>query len=276
MIQKTILDSIEETQTIFIEKDYFTIEYMPKKIKHRDSQIERIAYNIQDRLSQNKRPYHMVLNGTYGTGKTLTIKYIFKEVERKYPKVKAVHINCNTSKSSYQIYLRILEKLYNKGFNVSGLSTFDIWNKIIKKISLKNIILLVALDDIVSVKNNRDLNDVLYNLLRVSETDKRAKIAVFSVTNVDTFLFLDGAVQTAFNAIDINFPKYDLGQIQSIISERCKLGLYNGAIADEIIADVAKYAYDRDDLRSGLDRIYKAGLEAEFEGSSKILKRHFK
>jgi len=275
MIQKTIWDSIEETQTIFIEKDFFTIEYIPETFKHRDSQRDRILYNLKDRLSFHKRPYHMMLNGAYGTGKTLTIKHIFHEANRKFPKVKAVHINCKTNKSSYQIYLRIYEKLFTGKIDTSGLSTFDILDRIIKKIAHRDIVLLVALDDIGSVKSSKDLNDVLYNLLRAHETDKRVKIAIFTVTNENILFFFDGNVQTVFNPIEVKFPKYSYDEIGSIIRERCHLGLYDGAIDDEIIEDVVRYAYDCGDIRKGLARIYKAGLNAEYEGCHKILKRHF-
>jgi archaeal cell division control protein 6 len=275
MRQKTIWDSIEETQSIFIEKDVFTIEYVPETIKYRDKQIEKIIYNLKDRLNHNKKPYHMILNGNYATGKTLTINYVFSEVARKFPKVKPVHINCKNNRSQYEIYLRIYEKLFNRKRNVSRFSTFTILNKIIKEIVKKDIKLLVALDDISSVKTDRDLNNVLYNLLRASETDKKAKISVFSVTNNKKMVFLDDNVSTVFNGIEVDFPNYTYDEIHNILLDRCRLGLYNGAISDEIIDDVTQFCYDHGDLRKGLHEIYKAGLNAEYEGSHKILKTHF-
>lgn len=275
MSQKTIWDSIEETQTIFKEKEVFTIEYIPETVKYRNTQVEKILYNLKDNLDQQKRPYHMILNGSYGTGKTLTINYIFSQVEKRYPRVKTVHVNCKNYKSQYQIYLKIHEKLFNKRRRVDGLSTFNIFNNIINEIVRRNIILLVALDDISSVKSDRDLNNVLYNLLRASESDKNAKITVFSVTNDKILLFLDKNVQTVFNGINVNFPNYSYDEIYNILSERCHLGLYNGAVSDEILNDLAKYTYDMGDLRKGFDEIYKAGLNAEYKGSHKILKSHF-
>jgi archaeal cell division control protein 6 len=275
MNQRTIWDSIEETQSIFIEKDVFTIEYVPETIKYRDKQIEMMIYNLKDRLSHNKKPYHMILNGAYSTGKTMTINYVFSEVARKFPKVKPVHINCRNNRSQYEIYLRIYEKLFNMKKNVRGFSTFTILNKIIKEIVKKDFKLLVALDDISSVKTDRDLNNVLYNLLRASETDMKAKISVFSVTNKKRLCFLDGSVSSVFNGIEVDFPNYSYDEMHNILSERCRLGLYDGAISDEIIDDVTRYCYDHGDLRKGLHEIYKAGLNAEYEGSHKILKNHF-
>lgn len=275
MIQKTIWDSIEETQTIFIEKDYFTIDYTPETIKHRDNQKDKILYNLKDRLSQHKRPYHMVLNGSYATGKTILINYIFNETEKQFPDVKTVHINCKANKTAYLIYMRIYEKLFNKDMSVGGLSTSAVLDKIMKKIVNDNIILLIALDDITSVKNSKDLNDVLYNLLRGHETSKEAKITIFPITNENDFLFVDEDVMTVFNAIDVNFPKYNFDEIHDIMKERCRLGLYNGAMTDEMIEHIARYCYDRGDLRKGFDEIYLAGWNAEQEGCHKILKRHF-
>jgi len=51
--------------------------------------------------------------------------------------------------------------------------------------------------------------------------------------------------------------------------------LYNGAISDEIISDIAQYTYNLGVLRKGFDKIYKGGLNAEYEGCYKILKSHF-
>lgn len=275
MTQKNIWDSITETQTIFIEKDFFTVEYDPEIINHRDNQINKILHNLKGRLDSNKRPYHMVLKGAYATGKTISIKYIFNEAEKKFPNVTAVHINCKQNKTAYLIYLKIYEKLFKKDMGVGGLSTSAVLDKIMKKIVKEDIILLIALDDIGSVKNNRDLNDVLYNLLRGHESAKNAKISLFPVTNERELLFLDFDVQTVFNHAEVDFPKYTFNEIYDIINERCRLGLYNGAISDEIINDVSKYCFNQGDLRKGFDEIYKAGLNAEYEGCHKIQKSHF-
>lgn len=275
MIQKTIWDSIEETQTIFIEKDFFTIDYTPETFKFRDNQKNKILYNLKDRLTHHKRPYHMVLNGSYATGKTLLINYIFNETEKEFTDVKCVHVNCKANKTAYLIYLRIYEKLFNKNMSVGGLSTSAVLDKIMKKIVNDDIILLIALDDITSITNSKDLNNVLYNLLRGHETSKEAKITIFPITNDKNLLFLDLDVQTVFNVSTVEFPKYTFNEIHEIIKERCRLGLYNGAMTDEMIEHIANYCYDQGDIRRGFDEIYNAGLNAEFEGCEKILKRHF-
>jgi len=217
----------------------------------------------------------MILSGNYGTGKTLTINYIFSQAKKRYPNVKTAHINCKNHKSVYEIYLKIYESLFNRKRGVAGLSTFTIFNRIIKEIVSRNIILLICLDDISSAKSDRDLNNVLYNLLRAHETDKGAKITLFSVTNDELTLFLDKNVQTVFNGINVNFTNYSYDEIHSILSERCDLGLYDGAISDEIISSIAEYTYNIGDLRKGFDKIYKAGLNAEYAGDYKILKSHF-
>ena len=275
MVQKTIWDSIEETQTIFREKDVFKVEFIPETIKYRDNQRDKIIYNLKENLDAHKRPYHMILKGNYGTGKTVTINHIFSKVEKRYSKVKTVHINCKNHRSQYEIYLKVYEKIFNENMDVAGLSTFNILNKIIREIVKKNIILLVALDDISSVKSDRDLNNVLYNLLRASETNIDARICVFSLTNEKIITFLDDNVRTIFSGIEIDFPNYTYKEIYNILSERCQLGLYKGAISKDIIRNVAKFAFDFGDLRKAFDEIYKAGYNAEYEGCHKILKRHF-
>lgn len=275
MRQTDIWDSINETQTIFKEREVFSIEYFPDILKHRDQQLEIMTANCKEELDDKRKPYHMILHGNYATGKTITIKKFFHEVEKKYPWAQTVHINCKNHRTAYHIYLKIYEKIFNKKMSVGGLSTFTILNKIINKISKTGIILIVALDDINNVKSDRDLNNVLYNLLRASETNQNAKITVFSVTNDRNLLFLDPDVQTVFGGIQLGFPNYLFEQIHDILKERCHIGLYDGAISNEIIESVANYTHEIGDLRKGLNEIYKAGLNAEFEGNHKISKKHF-
>ncbi len=275
MIQKTIWDSIEETQTIFIEKDYLTIDYIPETINNRDKQVKKILYNFKERLSHNKRPYHMVLKGAFATGKTVTVNYIFNLVEKEFPNVETVHVNCKKNKTAYMIYLQMYKKLFNKKMGFGGLSVSSLLDDVINKIVKDDTVLIIALDDIASVKDNKDLNDVLYNLLRGHESAKEAKICIMTITNDKDVIFLNPDVQTVFNKMDVDFPLYTYDEIHDILKERCRLSLYNGAISDEIIDDVARYCYNQGDLRKGFDEIYKAGLNAEYEGSHKILKSHF-
>jgi len=67
MKQQTIWDSIGQTQTIFKEKEAFTIEFVPKLVKHRKNQIDKILYNLKDNLEQHKLHYNMILSGNYRT-----------------------------------------------------------------------------------------------------------------------------------------------------------------------------------------------------------------
>jgi len=274
MSKEEIWDSIGEMQTIFIEKEVFTLRYCPETIKHRRSQIQEILYNLKDSLDNHKNPYNMIFKGSRATGKTVTIKYFFSLVEKRYTNVKTVHINCKNRGTQYGIYLKIYEDLFNKKMGVGGLSTLALIDKIVDKLVKKDIILLVALDDMDSVKNDEEINDALYNLLRIHEVDQNAKLAVFSVTKDNTILFLNQDVATVFNAIEVQFPKYTYKEIHNILKQRCDLGLYKGAMSDELLSDIAKFVHDCGDLRKGFDLIYLAGKNAEKEGCHKILRKH--
>lgn len=272
MSKQSILDLIEETGTIFKEKEVFKYDYLPENFKYRDKELEQMAIASRG-LNYNNRIENMHITGSYATGKTTTLIKYFQLIEENFNNVLPVHINCQIHRTEYKVFSKIYKKLYNKNMKTNSLNTFDIYDRIMKKIIKENIQLIIGLDDYDSLKTGKELDRTLYDLLRVKESYPEAKVSIITVTSKPAQI-LDPAVSTVFLPTIIKFDPYTQEQLYDIINERCNLGFFKDVISDEIIRAVTRYSYDQGDLRAGLKLLNIAGENAEKEGNNKILKRY--
>lgn len=274
MEQKTLINIIEEEGTIFKEKEVFELDYVPEIYQFRDFQLKKMAIYSKG-VKKGEIPSNMLLKGGRATGKTTTVKKFFELIEEKYENVLTVHVNCQVYRTEYKVFSKLFEEIFGYKTSVSGLSTFDIYDKVMEQLIEENKILIIALDDFDAIKTPTELNRTLYTLLRAFETFNGAKISVFAITNSEHILFMDPNVSTVFQPIDIEFRNYSESQVYSILESRVELGFHKNVISKDLIKFASNNAYDEGDLRKGLKSLLEAGKKAESCGSNKILKKHF-
>ena len=267
--KQTFDNIINETGTIFRDIDIFSPNYLPDVYKYRDKQLYEMI-RFSKGLKNGKLPQNMMLIGKYATGKTSTILKYFNLIEERFNNVICVHINCQINKTEYKIFTKIYKRFFGENIIVNGLSTFNIFEKIMKEIKKKDNILIVALDDFDFIKNDKELNKTLYNLLRVHETYNNVKISVVTITSQYKDVTLSDSVVSSFYPVEINFPRYTYSQIFDILKHRCTSGFYSGVISEKIINLASDYTFERNDLRYGIKLLCKAGERAESYGSTKI------
>jgi len=280
MIQKTILEIIEEEGTIFQNREVFSLDYIPENYKFRDVQLKRMAVYSKD-IKEGKAPTNLLLTGTYGTGKTTTLKKFFELIEKKYPYVKTAHVNCGIHRTEYIVLTKIYKELFGKSHKIDGLSSFSIYEAIIKKIVNDDYILIIALDDYNFLKISNEFNKLLHTMLRAGETSRREyklkeapQIGIFIISSQSQNILLNRNIAPVFHPVTINFPNYQLHQIHYILNERAKIGFYEGTVNETIIKEVSKKTYEAGDLRFGIDLLLKIGIIAEQEGSYEIELKH--
>lgn len=274
MEQKTLINIIEEEGTIFKEKEVFELDYVPEIYQFRDFQLKKMAIYSKG-VKKGEIPSNMLLKGGRATGKTTTVKKFFELIEEKYENVLTVHVNCQVYRTEYKVFSKLFEEIFGYKTSVSGLSTFDIYTKVMEQLIKENKVLIIALDDFDAIKTPTELNRTLYTLLRAFETFNGAKISVFAITNSEHILFMDPNVSTVFQPIDIEFRNYSESQVYSILESRVELGFHKNVISKDLIKFASNNAYDEGDLRKGLKSLLEAGKKAESCGSNKILKKHF-
>jgi len=263
--------------SIFVNKKYLTHTYIPNEILHRDEQISTIARILAPALKL-QQPSNLFVYGTTGTGKSLVIKYIFKELTAMNSKnLKTIYINCKLRKISDTEYRMLSYILRELNFPVpeTGLPTEVLYNKLFELIDAKEQIVLLALDELDAlVKKIGD--ELLYNLTRINSELKNSKIGLIGISNDISFTDdLDPRVKSSLSEEEIIFPPYNALQLRDILLHRAKKALKEGSYSEAVINKCAAIAaQEQGDARRALDLLRVSAEIAERNEENKITERH--
>jgi len=261
-----ILESkIKEHGTLFKNREVFTTSYLPEIYNFRNNQLKAMAV-YYDGVEEGIVPQHMLLYGSFATGKTSTTQTFFKSAEKRYDNLICIHVNCRFNTAEYDVLSAIYKSLF-KGAKIEvKLSSILLFEKIVDYIIKNDKILVVALDDYIYIKKNIELNNLLFKLLRANEVYPDAKISIIAITNYEGKMDLEQRVATVFRPVEINFPKYSYNEMYSILKQRCQLGLIEGVLSREVLELITNNTYDIGDLRNGISLLNQGAKNAELYG----------
>jgi len=258
-------------ETLFKDRDLFELDYVPEHFLHRESQMNSLKFCVRPALT-GARPVNALCLGPPGTGKTTAIKKLFEEVEAHSSKAVPVYINCQMDYTRYSIFYQLYKKVFDHAPPVSGVSFKRVFDKVVKRLAETGQVLIVALDDINYLFHEKEVDHVLYSLLRAHETCPGARIGVIGVLSEPALKYVfDPRVASVFQAEEIPFPLYTRDEIKGILERRAHLGFYPGVISDEILEMVMDYTEKAGDLRVGIDLLRRAAMSAERRASKVIL-----
>lgn len=257
-------------QPLFLNKKVLQDSYTPEIIEHRDQQIDLLA-GILAPILRSEKPSNIFVYGKTGTGKTLTIKYVIKNIsdiakERSVP-VKIVYLNCKLKRVADTEY-RLIAQIANEfGGEVppTGLPTDEVYKIFIKLVDRKeNASVILVLDEIDQlVKKAGDA--MLYNITRLNSELKNTEISLIGISN--DLLFMDGIdprVKSSLSEEEVLFHPYDALQIQSILRQRSGLGFRKNVVGTGVIEKCAAFAArEHGDARRALELLRVAGELAE-------------
>ena len=133
--------------------------------------------------------------------------------------------------------------------------------------------LIVALDDINYLMMSKEINEVLYSLLRMHEVVPGAKVGIISILSdltLDMARDLDPQVQSVFLPEEILFPQYSREEIKDILRYRIRYGFFPNVVSEDVLETVTGYTAETGDLRVGINMLKRAGLNAERRASRAI------
>ena len=271
-----IFDNFAEN-TVFKNKSVLQINYTPDSMPHRDKQIESVASILAPSL-RGERVSNLFIYGKTGTGKTLCVQYVTKEILSRVrdsgkDNLRVVYVNCKLKKvadTEYRILAEIISSLGER-VPATGLPTDAVYSKFIEIIERKKQLVLIVLDEIdQAVKKISD--GFLYNLTRLNSELKNAQISLVGISNSLTFMDgLDPRVRSSLGEEEIVFPPYNALQLQEILKKRSKEAFLENVLEEGVIAKCSAFAArEHGDARRALDLLRVAGELAEREGSKKL------
>ncbi len=283
-------------RSIFTNASVLSPHYVPDELPHREREAEAISRLLAP-LLRGERAENIFLYGKTGTGKTSVARYVASRLEavaadaQKNPHnvaVKLIYTNCKIHSSRYQALIRILEDAYFRqpaikespyegrtDHRLTGLTPGDLYDRLLKVTSANGLRLVFILDEIDVVK---DLDELVYALTRINDELERGHVAVMGISNKYGFKErLDPRSKSTLCANEIVFKPYNAGQLATILGQRARLGLKEGAVDEpqiELIAAIA--AKTNGDARYALRLLRTAGELAQSERKPKLTASHVK
>ena len=257
-------------ETLFKERDLFELDHLPEHFFHRETQMNSLKFCVRPAL-QGGRPVNALCLGPPGTGKTTAIFKLFEEIEAHSSSVVPVHVNCQMDSTRYSVFYQLYKKIFGHSPPSSGVSFKRVFEKVANHCVEKDVVLLVALDDINYLFPEKEVDHVLYSILRSHETYPGARMGVIAILSEPTLNYvLDPRVVSVFQAEDVVFPLYSQAEVRDILHKRVQLGFYPGVMSEDVLDLVADYAEKSGDLRVGIDLLKRSGLSAEKRASKNI------
>jgi cell division control protein 6 len=257
-------------ETLFKDRDLFELDYLPEHFLHREAQMNSLKFCVRPAL-QGSRPVNALCLGPPGTGKTTAVFKLFEEIEAHSSKVVPVHVNCQMDSTRYAVFYQLYSKIFGHSPPSSGISFKRIFEKVARHSADKDAVLIVALDDINYLFHEKEVDHVLYSLLRAHETCPGARMGVIAILSEPALNYvLDPRVVSVFQAEEILFPLYTRAEIRDILSSRVKMGFYPKVISEDVIEMVTDYTERSGDLRVGIDLLKRSGLSAEKRASKSV------
>ncbi|MFP3230556.1 MAG: ORC1-type DNA replication protein [Caldisphaera sp.] len=260
---------------VFKRREVLLPDYVPDFLPHRDQEIKRVALTLSPALRM-ERPSNVFIYGLTGTGKTAVTKFVLRKLEenakQKNVKVGYIYANVRHRETPYRILADIAD-YFNMRIPFTGLSTGEVFNRIVKKLSNIEGVFIIVLDEIdFLVKKYGD--DLLYNLTRINEQLTNSRVSIIGITNsVKMVESLDPRVKSSLSEEEIVFSPYDAKQLQDILKQRADEAFNNNALEEDVIPLCAALAArEHGDARRALDLLRVAGEIAERDNRDVVTK----
>ncbi|WP_297216847.1 Cdc6/Cdc18 family protein [Thermoplasma sp.] len=246
---------------ILINPSILESSFIPERLIARDAELTRIMETVI-KPTKNGITTNLILYGDSGTGKTVTMRYLAREV--KDPHV--VYVNAIAYRYVKNVLIDFLSRF---GIIVPERSSYaSLFTRIesLLKDQGKNVILVI--DEASSILKGD--YDGLYYLFR-SKDSFDVNISTIFVVMEDPAILFDSKIRKSYGMFgEMKFRRYTKNEIYQIVVNRAVQSLVDGGYDDDVLDYIAEVSAEYGSARVGIDILAKAAHIAEYRRSAKI------
>jgi len=276
----------ESSGGVFANKDLVRSDTIidEDRIVGRDDQLGRVVDNLRPVL-QNEGIPDMLLSGPSGTGKSLIIHAVCKQIvelcESQGKTFGVISINCEGPKTADRAVYRLVKAAaddlgVDPGVPQTGVSTdqkLERLYELMREYYDGVIFILDEIDMLEGPYQEAEYNSLIYQLSRARKlADFDGPISLTTITNYADFMKdLNSRAQSSYNPDDIFFDDYDANQLRSILRNR-RDAFKPDSLADDVVPLVAAFgSQTHGDARKAIDLLRWAGELAERRGADTVI-----
>lgn len=265
--------------SVFKDQAKLSFDYVPEKMLHREAQMQRLFSYFRPIVDAGISS-NAFLYGPVGTGKTHSAKRFcmdFKKyADQKGRALDYMPVNCRKNLGDDAVLLTLVRHFDahfpDRGFSIS--EKLETLRRHLEKNKLHFIVILDEVDALLK-KSGADL---IYSFARIAEESSSAKgnISMMLISQRSNALdYMDAAALSTFRRSNVvEFPKYNMDELEDIVSDRVRLAMHPATVDEDLIHLIADIASELGDARYAIELLDKAGMLADEEAAEALTAEH--
>lgn len=260
---------------IVIDRSPFESTYLPKKLLHRENEMEHLKRLYRPLTEISPTAVRAVLIGPKGSGKTSLSRMLTQWFILNRPSASGFVINCRIEGSEYGVLMRAMIMARMTRRFIRGISIEEALMSFIESLEKAKEPVLMALDDVDSLLIRKHTY-LLYALLRIHERSTSAanKLGILMTMKELPSYMLNDTFQDISLLPTLKLRAYTEEELSDIIEDRARLGLRQSSYDGNSIALIAHSAMPSGDARYAIEVLLRAATISESEGLDRILPDH--